>query len=199
MSIVIAVGCIVSTCVCLFHLFSSLQVLVDVTGEEFETLMDVLSKLKYTSTPDGAKEVAAIISEQAELTSEFQVRLYPTLFVAFNYPTLLSQSLSPPPQPQDVESIDRFTTCFRQALKFCKVHAHHPSISLQCSLICAHTSIHQDCLSPAPSTMHALTARLYCLPLCRIPLSQSPPVPLSCGRGTDETRTTTAAGRGMLI
>lgn len=105
MHIVIVVDYIVSTCVFLFHLFSSLQVLVDVTGEEFETLMDVLSKLKYTSTPDGAKEVVAIISEQAELTTEFQVRLYPVLIVVFNYPTLQSQclprthlfSLFPPP------------------------------------------------------------------------------------------------------
>jgi len=70
------------------------KVLVDVTGEEFETLMEVLGKLKYISTPEGATEVAAIISEQAELDSDFQ--------------------------PQDGETIDRFTTCFRQALKFCK-------------------------------------------------------------------------------
>ena len=47
---------------------------MDVTGEEFETLMEVLGKLKYISTPEGATEVAAIISEQAELDSDFQVR-----------------------------------------------------------------------------------------------------------------------------
>lgn len=63
-----------SMCLSVSHLHI-LQVLVDVTGEEFETLMDVLSKLKYTSTPDGAKDVVAIISEQAELASEFQVKL----------------------------------------------------------------------------------------------------------------------------
>ena len=95
MHIVIAVIYIVSTfCFSVSLVLIPWQVLVDVTGEEFETLMDVLSKLKYTSTPDGAKEVVAIISEQAELSSEFQARLYPTPFVAFNYPTLLSSSKS---------------------------------------------------------------------------------------------------------
>ncbi len=49
------------------------QVLVDVSGEEFEVLMDTLGKLNYPSTPEGAQDVTTIISEQAELSSEFQV------------------------------------------------------------------------------------------------------------------------------
>lgn len=70
------------------------KVLADVTGEEFETLMEVLGRLQYLSTPEGSQAIGEIISEQAELSSEFQ--------------------------PTDTESIDRFATCFRQALKFCK-------------------------------------------------------------------------------
>ena len=92
---------------------------MDVTGEEFETLMEVLGKLKYISTPEGAADVAKIISEQAELDSDFQVRsmkyVLPPNGTYFSHGNALSL------QPQDVETIDRFTTCFRQALKFCKV------------------------------------------------------------------------------
>ena len=50
------------------------QVMVDVTGEEFETLMDVLSKLQYLTTEEGSKEIMTLISDQAELASDFQVR-----------------------------------------------------------------------------------------------------------------------------
>lgn len=35
--------------------------------------MDVVSKLKYVTTPEGAAEMASIISEEAELSSDFQV------------------------------------------------------------------------------------------------------------------------------
>lgn len=52
----------------------SCQVLVDVTGEEFETFMDLLMQLQYVATAEGVQEVMAAISEQAELTSEFRVR-----------------------------------------------------------------------------------------------------------------------------
>jgi hypothetical protein len=49
------------------------QVLVDVNGEEFETLMEVLSRLTYITTEDGSQQVATLISEQAELNTDFQV------------------------------------------------------------------------------------------------------------------------------
>ena len=43
------------------------------TGEEFETLMEVLSRLSYITTEEGAQTVASMISEQAELNTDFQV------------------------------------------------------------------------------------------------------------------------------
>lgn len=46
---------------------------MDVTGEEFEVFMEVLGRLNYTGTEEGAREVATLISEQAELNSDFQV------------------------------------------------------------------------------------------------------------------------------
>lgn len=49
------------------------QVLVDVTGEEFERFMDLASKLQYISTPEGGQEMAKLVSNQAELGTEFQV------------------------------------------------------------------------------------------------------------------------------
>ena len=52
-----------------------LQVLVDVTSEEFETLMEVLSRLSYVSTEEGALQVATLISDQAELNTDFQVHV----------------------------------------------------------------------------------------------------------------------------
>ena len=49
------------------------QVLVDVTGEEFEMLMELLGQLSYLSTPEGSQQVSSLISEQAELSAEFKV------------------------------------------------------------------------------------------------------------------------------
>ena len=49
------------------------QVLVDVNGEEFETFMDILGKLTYPTTPEGAQEITTLISEQAELSADFKV------------------------------------------------------------------------------------------------------------------------------
>ena len=46
---------------------------MDVTGEEFETLMDLLSKLEYVSTAEGSQQLANLINEQAELSTEFKV------------------------------------------------------------------------------------------------------------------------------
>ena len=47
--------------------------LVDVTEDEFETFIDVLGKVNYLATPEGAQQIVDIISEQADLQSEFQV------------------------------------------------------------------------------------------------------------------------------
>lgn len=49
--------------------------LVDVTGEEFESFMDLASKLQYISTPEGGQEMAKLVSDQAELGVEFQVTI----------------------------------------------------------------------------------------------------------------------------
>ena len=48
--------------------------MVDVTGEEFEVLMEFLSKLDYVSTAQGSQQLCALISDQAELKSEFKVQ-----------------------------------------------------------------------------------------------------------------------------
>ena len=64
-------------CTCLYFLLShpSLpQVLQDVTGEEFEVFMEMLSKLQCLLTAEGAQEVMDIITEQAELGQEFKVQ-----------------------------------------------------------------------------------------------------------------------------
>lgn len=47
--------------------------LVDVTGKEFEDLMELLGKLTYISTPEGSKELMTLISTQAELETVFKV------------------------------------------------------------------------------------------------------------------------------
>ena len=47
---------------------------MDVTGEEFEMLVELLSQLTYSSTTDGCKELCHLIGDQAELTADFKVR-----------------------------------------------------------------------------------------------------------------------------
>ena len=59
------------------------------TGEEFETLMEVLSRLNYITTEEGSQQVAALISDQAELNTDFQVSLSPPP----SFPLSLSLSL----------------------------------------------------------------------------------------------------------
>ena len=46
---------------------------MDVTEDEFQALIDVLGKVNYLSTPEGAQQIVEIISEQADLQSDFQV------------------------------------------------------------------------------------------------------------------------------
>ena len=58
--------------------------LLDVTGEEFETLMDVLSRLNYITTEEGSQQVAALISDQAELNTDFQVPPSPSLSLSLS-------------------------------------------------------------------------------------------------------------------
>lgn len=48
--------------------------MADVTGSEFEALVELLSELACVSTLEGSKELCGLISDQAELTSEFKVK-----------------------------------------------------------------------------------------------------------------------------
>ena len=45
------------------------------TGEEFESFMELAGKLQYISTPEGGQEMAKLVSNQAELSAEFKVSL----------------------------------------------------------------------------------------------------------------------------
>ena len=53
----------------------SLQVLQDVTGDEFQLLMRVLSGLSIMSTLQGRKQLVEIVCEQADLDTSFDVSL----------------------------------------------------------------------------------------------------------------------------
>ena len=91
--------------------------------------MEVLGRLQYLSTPEGSQAIGEIISEQAELSSEFQVG--PKQSPSSGYSCILFSILLPSlSQPTDTESIDRFATCFRQALKFCKVRSLSADLAL---------------------------------------------------------------------
>ena len=57
--------------------------------------VEVMGKLQYIGTVEGAQEAMVVIAEQAQLSGDFN--------------------------PTDVECVDRFITCFTHALKFCKV------------------------------------------------------------------------------
>lgn len=60
-----------------FFLEECKKVLVDVTKEEFITLMNLLSGLKISKTLNGHNTLLAIIKEQTELSNEFNVSLWP--------------------------------------------------------------------------------------------------------------------------
>ena len=64
---------------------------LDVTGDEFETLMEVLSRLNYITTEEGSQQVASLISDQAELNTDFQVS---SLSLSFSLSLSLSLFLS---------------------------------------------------------------------------------------------------------
>ena len=57
----------------MFVCVSLLQVLQDVTGEEFLMLMRVLSGLATMSTLQGRKQLVEIVCEQADLDAQFDV------------------------------------------------------------------------------------------------------------------------------
>ncbi len=46
---------------------------MDVTGEEFEMLMELLGQLSCLSTPKGSQQLSSLIGEQAELSADFKV------------------------------------------------------------------------------------------------------------------------------
>ena len=50
-----------------------LQVLQDVTAEEFQQFVEVLLQLRTMATRKGAQELVDIVANQADLTSDFQV------------------------------------------------------------------------------------------------------------------------------
>lgn len=57
-----------------FFLEEAKKVLIDVTKDEFVTLMNLLSGLKISKSLTGHNALLAIIKEQAELSNEFNVR-----------------------------------------------------------------------------------------------------------------------------
>ena len=55
-------------------MFCTCQVISDVTGDEFETFIDMLAKLHHLSSSlEGIGQIVEIITDQAELQSDFQV------------------------------------------------------------------------------------------------------------------------------
>lgn len=70
--------------------FSSLQVMEDVTGEEFVLLMRVVSGLRVLQTVNGRQQLVELVVEQA----------------------FLEQALN----PADPDTVDRLLQCTRQAL-----------------------------------------------------------------------------------
>ena len=50
-----------------------LQVLQDVTAEEFQLFVDVLLQLRTMATRKGAQDLVDIVANQADLSSDFQV------------------------------------------------------------------------------------------------------------------------------
>lgn len=59
---------------CRVSMLSHLQVLQDVTAEEFQQFVDVLLQLRTMATRKGAQDLVDIVANQADLSSDFQVR-----------------------------------------------------------------------------------------------------------------------------
>ncbi len=58
----------------IYSVFCIWQVISDVTGDEFETFIDMLAKLHHLSSSlEGIGQIVEIITDQAELRSDFQV------------------------------------------------------------------------------------------------------------------------------
>ncbi|XP_022083553.1 apoptosis inhibitor 5-like [Acanthaster planci] len=68
------------------------EVLTDVTGEEFVTFMQLLSKMPSMQTLTGRQQMVELVAEQADLESQFL--------------------------PQDPDIVDRLVQCVREALQF---------------------------------------------------------------------------------
>lgn len=88
------------------------KVLVDVTKEEFLTLMNILSSLKISKTLTGHNTLLAIIRDQAELNTEFNVSL--TLFLIGLFYNFYIQ-------PSDMDYLDKLLMCIRHGSPYFSV------------------------------------------------------------------------------
>lgn len=75
------------------------KVMQNITCEEFETLMTILSSTHLINTPDGQKELVELLANTAELDQFFN--------------------------PKDVDQVNRFITCLDFAIPFFSVNIHH--------------------------------------------------------------------------
>jgi len=71
------------------------KVMQNITCEEFETLMTILSSTHLINTPDGQKELVELLASTAELDQFFN--------------------------PKDVDQVNRFITCLDFAIPFFSV------------------------------------------------------------------------------
>ena len=74
----------------LITILNGLQVLEDVTGEEFVLFMKILSGLKSLQTVSGRQQLVELVAEQADLEQTFN--------------------------PSDPDCVDRLLQCTRQAV-----------------------------------------------------------------------------------
>ena len=72
-------------------LLYTLQVLQDVTAEEFQQFVDVLLQLRTTATRKGAQDLVDIVANQADLSSDFQVSTVAGLMITASHQTFSSQ------------------------------------------------------------------------------------------------------------
>lgn len=72
------------------------KVMQNITCEEFETLMTILSSTHLISTPDGQKELVELLANTAELDQFFN--------------------------PKDLDQVNRFITCLDFSIPFFSVN-----------------------------------------------------------------------------
>lgn len=75
------------------------KVMQNITCEEFETLMTILSSTHLISTPDGQKELVELLANTAELDQFFN--------------------------PKDLDQVNRFITCLDFAIPFFSVNIYY--------------------------------------------------------------------------